>query len=232
MNIPISVAWSEDIALKLYAQSDINDRIVKAANESNYKAKLALTACICEWSLFRLKDLLDIDDAWFRVKAVWAAVVDAHYAKDVRFKLSKGVHHKGDPKGPLEITLAHLGEAAARYKAGNVFLSTAVTKQAVLARYICPNQAAFDTWLSETFKATAAAYPRGVEYDKDAGRYDASAETPVPRAFFDPLADPATDHPAALNAFLQSLDPSTNPYLATPEEMLAAGFTGTPYHYP
>ena len=32
-----------------------------------------------------------------------------------------------------------------------------------------------------------------------------------------------------LNAFLQSLDYNNNPWLCTPEEMLAKGFKGTPY---
>jgi hypothetical protein len=234
LNSKLNFNWSTDIALKLYAQSDLNHHIYQAANESCYKAKLGLAACICEWSLYRLEGFIDLTDAWSRVAAAWAMVVDLHYVtgKDFDFDMSDDTDSKGDPRGPLEVTLAHLRAAINRYKAGDIWLAEAVTKQAVLARHICPNQPAFDAWLSDTFKATATAFPRSVEYDKESEYYDASAETPVPRAFFDPLADPATDHPAALNAFLKSLDPSTNPYLATPEEMLAAGFTGTPYQYP
>jgi hypothetical protein len=228
---PLSFQWSGDIALKMYAQSDLNSNIYRAADASSFKAKMALSVCICEWTLYRLEGTLDLEDSWSRVEAAWALILDSLYSNDLEFDLAKD-KYKLDSRACLGISLAHLAEAAGRYQDGDIWLAEAVTKQAVLARHICPNPKAFDAWLSDTFKATAAAFPRGVEYDKESEYYDASAETPVPRAFFDPLADPATDHPAALNAFLQSLDPSTNPYLATPEEMLAAGFTGTPYQYP
>lgn len=229
---PLTFNWSSSIALKLYAQSDLNMRIYDAANASSFKANLALAVCICEWSLYRLEGFVNLDDAWQRVNAAWCSVVNPTYSKNVRSEMPDDVNVKGDPRGPLAITFAHLYDAVRRSKMGSVFLAKAVMKQAVLARHICPNQAAFDLWLSDVFRATAIAYPRTVEYDKDSEYYDASAEIPVLREFFETLTAPKVNNEVAVNAFLAGLDPSTNPYLASAKEMLEAGYKGTPYQYP
>src|SRR5262249_17385742 len=54
--------------------------------------------------------------------------------------------------------------------------------------------------------------------------------TPVPREALDPGFDYRPEMaPELLDKFLKSLDYTQNPYLSSPEEMIADGFEGTPY---
>jgi hypothetical protein len=53
---------------------------------------------------------------------------------------------------------------------------------------------------------------------------------PVPREILDPDFDYEPEKAEGLLArFLNDLDPNENPYLSPPEEMIKAGFEGTPY---
>jgi hypothetical protein len=54
----------------------------------------------------------------------------------------------------------------------------------------------------------------------------------VLREFFENFTMPVVNADVAINALLANLDPATNPYLATPDEMLDAGYKGIPYLYP
>ena len=225
---PLHYKWNNTITVQRY-DGDDNERLADAIDESSFRAKMALGAVLAEWCVWRFQAHADITDGLLRIEAAWAGVIHPAYSKELKFKLL-AEHSNQQVEGALAVSLAVLGRAFRKYSKGDVWLSGHIMPQAQMARYLAPDAAVFDAWLSNTLRRTAQIFPRGPKYDKKSGVYDASGEKPVPQVFFEPsfqYTEAAAT--AALNAFLQGLDPQANPYLRTPQEMLASGFAGTPY---
>jgi hypothetical protein len=212
---PLKYKWSADIGLKFYASKDANPRLLTALEAVTFRAAMSLGVAITEWGIWRLDGHADLTDALARVEAAWACSIDAAYAKDLKFTLSDGVHEDGDPiHGPLEICLAVLGELCARYSKNSIYIVGSVIRQAQLVRYILPDKAAFDEWLTSSLRRAAKTFPREATYDRKKGVFDPSAELPVPREFFEPGFDYSESaSKAAISGFLKTLDPKKNPYL-------------------
>jgi len=225
---PIKYKWSSDVCTNLY-DGDENVRLYEAIDASSYKAKMAMSAMLAEFVLWRFKDHTDITDGLKRVEAAWASVIHPLYCNDLDFDITTDDDsHKIE--APLRLVLTLLGEASTDYVTGNIYLAQSVMKQAQLARYLIAPKKEFDIWLSDILRRTAKTFPRGTTYDERTEIYDASGEKPVPREFFEPLFR-YTDAAAAnvLTTFLQSLDPKQNSYLRKAADMKAAGFKGKPY---
>ena len=225
---PLKYKWNNDIAMELQ-DGDENKRLVDAIDESSFRAKMALGAVLAEWCVWRFQAHADIADGLRRIEAAWAGVIHPAYSKELEFELLSE-HGEQQVEGALALSLAMLGDSFFKYSTGDVWLSGYIKRQAQMARYLAPDAAVFDEWLSNTLRRTAQIFPRGAKYDKKSRVYDASGEKPVPRVFFEPsfqYTEAAAT--AALNAFLQGLDPQANPYLRTSQEMSASGFAGTPY---
>jgi hypothetical protein len=91
---------------------------------------------------------------------------------------------------------------------------------------------AFDNWLDAALRKGAATFPREVQsYDFEEDFYDFRVERIVPREFFFDPDFEYSDGAAmdVLQKFLDTLDPETNPYLRTADEMKADGYTRSPY---
>lgn len=229
---PINYKWNNDLALKFSAARDQNLRLSDALGSLSVKATIATGIAIAEWIIWRFEGYADLSDALRRIDAAWASVIDPAYTKDLDFELTDedDFHDREIVKGPTEIALDLLGNLSTRYMGASTYVRGPVVRLAMLARHLMPDKKAFDHWLSETLRHAAGAFPANPAFDEDAGTYDASHEKPVPREFFDPSF--AYSEAAAnriLQDFLRTLDPATNPYLRSPEEMKAKGFKGTPY---
>jgi hypothetical protein len=211
MGAPAKYEWNSDLAMDL---DDVeNDRLYDAINETSFRAKMAIAAALTEWIAWRLHGHVDITEALQRVEAAWASVIDPKYTKSLDFQGSADDDTER-VKGPLEAALSHLGDAHEEYVHGSIYLAEPVMKLAMLARHLAPDKKRFDAWLSETLRRTAKTFPRGVQYDEDSERYDASAETPVARDFFEPgskYSDAANQK--AIRQFLENAQAKKNPYL-------------------
>lgn len=226
----IKYKWSNDLAMSFDDAENV--RLYNAIDKSNFKAKMAIGALLTEWIVWRFHGRADLVDAHNRIEAAWASIIDPAYVRGLDFELTDrdDFHDKAIVEGPLEIALDFLAVISSRYIEGSIYLAEPIAKQAMLAQHLMPNKKMFSSWLSDILRRTAKVFPREADYDEGAGIYDASHEKPVPREFFDPefkYTDGAAEK--ALREFLQTLDPGKNPYLRTPEEMKALGFTGTPY---
>jgi hypothetical protein len=229
ISAPIEYEWDSDLGLEFYAAKDQNIRLYRAIDASNFKAKTALATAVTEWIVWRLEGHADVRDAHRRIEAAWASVVHPLYAKDLFVKLTKN-DDTAPVEAPLELALCLLGKIEGRYADGNIYLAAPIVNLSMLAQHLMPNEKDFSNWLSATLRRMAKVFPRGGEYDRESGKYDASGEKPVPREFFDPSFDYSeAAATAAWRVFLESLDPKDNPYLRSREEMTAGGFQGKPY---
>src|SRR3569833_3475296 len=70
---PIKYKWSSDVCTNLY-DGDENVRLYEAIDASSYKAKMAMSAMLAEFVLWRFKDHTDITDGLKRVVVVWVCV--------------------------------------------------------------------------------------------------------------------------------------------------------------
>ena len=92
----------------------------------------------------------------------------------------------------------------------------------MLVDHIAGRHEAFEPWLSESLRRCHEHFP--------ASEDPVEEQRPVPREFFEPSFIWSEDLVVeALKCFVQTLDPTGNPYLRSAEEMLAAGFDGSPY---
>jgi hypothetical protein len=92
---------------------------------------------------------------------------------------------------------------------------------AFLTLHVVPDPKPFKDWRRFAIGRLATLYP--LDKENRLG-------PPVPREALDPELDYKPEMaPQLLSKFLQSLDPSTNPYLRPATEMIADGFDGTPY---
>lgn len=209
---PVTYSWDSDIGLNLFASKDKNPRLYVAIDEADFRSKMGLGMAITEWVVWRLSGLTDVTDALLRVEAGWTSLTRPALAPKLRFDLTDD--HVDDPiLGPLEQVQCNLGALAHRYATGYIYLAEVVVRQATLARHVMPDKKVFDGWLSSLLRSLASARPRGPEYDESSEVYDYSHEAPVSRDAFGDTFQPAFATAVAQEAFLQSLDPATNPYL-------------------
>jgi hypothetical protein len=230
---PISYKWSDKIACHFDEME--NPKLIRAVDQSNFKAKMAIGAMITELVMWRYDGQAEISDGLKRAEAAWACAIDRYYSKDLSLDLSGDFFQDEQPiEGPIECALDYLETIYNRYTTGEVYLADAVTTLIFVAFHCFPNKKKFSAWLSETLRHTAKVFPVGIDEDEfyDLESYDCSHEKPCFRAFFEPGFEYAEESAReAINRFLQSLNPNDNPYLRTPEEMKAAGFSGIPYTY-
>ena len=226
---PIKHKWSDDIA------GDIDDtenvRLYRAIDLSSFRAKMAIGAFLAELTVWRFHGLLDISDGLLRVEAAWSAVIDPEYVNDLDFEVMSD-HDTQPVEAAYQSALYYLGETSADYFGKNIFLAEAVTKQAALARHVFPDKKQFDLLLTEILRRIAADFPRTTEYDEETELYDASAESPIPRAYFDrSFTCNSANLKGGVSDFLRGLDFKHNPYLRSPEQMAQHGFVGVAYQF-
>ncbi|NJK32785.1 MAG: hypothetical protein HC927_10455 [Deltaproteobacteria bacterium] len=234
---PIDFEWEEGNTRQYY-HDRTSDQLSAKIRPISPRGKLALSAAIAEWVIWRLDGLAAFDDARDYVAAAWAAVIDSRYL------LEWGLPDDVEPAGPAlepQWIAAHLLDdvfEVGERRAPNTYQ---VNYLAFLAQHVVGSHPAYKRWLAaamERLVELSPISPATREFYKTT--YHTKAEVdgfewgaPVPRAALDTTRDyDVAQVPADLDAYLRSLDPASNPFLATPEALLDEGFEGTPYTYP
>jgi hypothetical protein len=183
-------------------------------------ATLAIGIAFTEWTVWRLRPYSDFEAPLHVVEAAWAATIDIRYYK------IPTIAQFQERKGPIDGVLRAAKDLIEQLlRAFNTPSKQNVPGETVypyfLARHVMPDKKPFDAWLKATLQRSQHLYPFN-EHD--------ITGPPVPRQAMDPTLNFTTEQtPQLLADYLQNLDPTTNPYLRTPDELLATGFNGTPY---
>jgi hypothetical protein len=221
---PIQYKWSEKKAYEYVAVMDGKSRLFLAIEKSLARAQYAVGLAAAEWSVRRLEHLADVSDCIHRIEAAWAKISDPCYGKPLKFRMAPGLFSKlPEVDGPLKIATVLVFSLDSRIQDRDRPIAETSTNQVNLARFVVPNPKAFDGWLKQVL-------PRVAKYFPNAGDPYIETDLPVVRELCDPDFDYTPEAvEKARKAFLASLDWKTNPYLNSPAEMKALGFTGAPY---
>ena len=222
----ITYQWSEKDTDSIFERE--NPKLEDALNKTHFKGNMAIGVAVAEWVLWRLDGHVDLKDAWNRIEAAWASVIDPLYTKEVGDLNGEG---RGVKEGPINSALDELNETYFMYQKSDPNIAENAVILILIARHVCPEKKIFDSWLSETLRRLSNQFPMDLTYyDESSDTYDNSYEKPVPREFFDPQLDfVESDSIKLLNNYLKGLNPADNPYLSKSEEMISRGFKGKPY---
>jgi len=238
-NSQSEIRWDKDCHRRFNNLLIENDRLFNVLEKVSYKAVIGLAATLTELIQQKSEKLFThINTAKEfapKIESLWVGAIDPHYLKTSEY----GWKYFDENKTLLTPYAANwfvLGLMVYQYIESSFSIHRYLINLSMLARHLTTNKKLFDKWLSETLRKTAEVFPCTYDYadlnlDDVNARYDCSDDASVPREFFfDPefkYSEEATKH--VLNTFLRSLDYNNNPWLCTPEEMLAKGFKGTPY---
>ena len=219
--------WDEWNVIDAYQPADSGLMARMAA--LSHRANVAMCTAQAEWVVWRYERLSDDVTPHQVIEAMWASVIHTAYARYTEFNDDAW---RGVVRGPMRIALAIVidlvwGVRTATPGENAAWLSN-------LTERVLPAAGEFLQWREGCLRRLQQHFPEPVE-NQDIVFSDEYDMGPwVPREAFDLTRE---FHPAQtrtyLERFLRTLDPSANPFLHTPEEMLAfPDFGDTPYVLP
>ena len=221
-SLPVDYAWDSVIFNTFWSSNDESSpRLAAAINPINSRAAYALGVALSEWIVARVEGHTDTKDGLLRIEAAWAAVSDWRYAKLPAPPPNASTAAK-EFVSPLRLAMKLIARDHELYAVSSLDVNSKTQGLAMLADHVVGRHTRFEPWLSESLR-------RCHEHYLDVG-VPVEAQRPVPKEFFAPgfvWRDGIAEE--SLARFLQTLDPARNPYLRSPEDMLAAGFNGAPY---
>lgn len=220
--VPTSFDWDTTVFNSFWATNyESNPRLGRALELSSTRAAFTLGFICCQWIIAHLEKHTDTSDALLRMEAANAAIFDFRYAKLTQ-PLATGPSNAKNFSEPLRLAmklLAYHHEILLNKKGSGRSKTLAL---AMLAAHVTGNHSAFSTWLSDSLRRCAEAYP--------CTEPPFEQEECVPPEFFEPGFLPSNlDINTLQTSFTTSLNPDANPYLSHPIDMQKAGFTGSPY---
>ena len=218
--LPVDYEWDDDIFAAFWECNDEdNPRLAEALELISIRAAFALGVACSEWVVARVEGHTDITDALLRIEAAWAATIDQRYAK---------LPPPSEPSvpsqyaSPLHLAMKLLSYAHERFTSEAEEVSASAQGLVMMVDHIAGRHQVFEPWLSESLRRCNECFP--------ASEVPVEQEQPVPKELFEPDFDCRENLvQEALRRFIQTLDPARNPYLCSAEEMLTAGFEGSPY---
>lgn len=219
---PVKHPWDDREKVDYYGNESplLQNKIARLTR----RAAVAIAAGFAGWVAFRFSKLSDDPMLQRFLDAAWAGIVDWRY-----INLQAGPRNtlsskdwQGPVRGPIFSTAVLLQNTL---ESGRRETPCAAHASYVsnLAEHVLSKPAPFKAWRKVIID----------RLDRFHG-YNPEDRTglPVPREVLDPDYDYDPKGDAELiRAFLKGLDPSKNPFLVAPDEMIKAGFQGKPYSY-
>jgi hypothetical protein len=213
---PIRYEWKSSTRDDLLVD---HPRLTDRMTGISYRGMLAFSLGSAEWVIWRLRPQLPDKIPFQVIEAAWAATIDWTYLKSLDVP-DWAEDLPATIGGPLELTFWLLQRAFVQARRSEPFWQSSASLSE-LALHVVDKPETFKEWRRFVIDRLTRLHPKSKEN---------RLGTPVPREALDPGFDydPAAA-PELLARFLRTLDYTQNPYLSSPEEMIAEGFKGTPY---
>lgn len=236
---PVAFAWSQGDAMS--ALGSRNTAVENKLGDLSFRALLGLSASLGEWMHRRFVALHDDHELLLLTEAIWAASIDFRYLNSDALTFPRA---DDDPvRGPIQEAKRLLRRSSEIFVEVDYGLVRYVRGFSSVVNYVQPGNKSYQKWLKAvvarlaTESAPSARDSAALDADQTQveplGCVDAIWGTPLPREAFDPAFDLAAhDRAALIDALLGQIAARPNPFLRTPAELLAAGFSGTPYRHP
>jgi hypothetical protein len=204
--------------------------VLDAADALCTRAQMVLCVGLYEWVRWRF-DGLHADPVPAQIaEAAWCATVDPRYM--TWFELDRAAW-SGPVGGPLWCAATWLHPALTQGDERPQEIADGLDYLTRLAQHVVPQPERLDAWLKAVLPRLAALFPATAPelFEDLFERRTGERRGPLigPQAL-----DPTTPYDAgagraSVATLLARAHPGDNPFLASPGEMLEAGFDGTPY---
>ncbi len=218
---PIKFRQSEDLLSDAMMRSD--PKVAGWSRACTNQAQLALSAALVEWIAWRLQGPWEVGILHQFAESLWAAQINPLYPKDLHPPRPK----KKDIASHYIWNVWNTGNAQRRIVAKGEAKHAKNVMLASIARAVAPKKKDISNWIMDALKRLYELYP--VEKALRDKRSECNGSS-VPREALDLSTQFDPEKTAEyLEALRKNLDPATNPFLASAEEMKTAGFEGEPY---
>jgi len=220
--------WGRAVRIAIYSD-EYSAKLFDAICACAYRPSFALGIAAAEWTVARFAGQTDVADVRNRLEAGWVCAIEPAHVRDLRWRFSENVETPTNRiNGPMEVLCALLAKMQRHLRRRDPDVLEPVGRQILLARHVLPENSGFEKWLVESLKRLARQFPG--DQGPDGLNFERFLGEAVPREFFEYgfTYSPAESN-KLLQAFLASVKPGENPYLIPADEMLAAGYKGTPY---
>ena len=205
-------------------------RVVRSALRIEPRARMALAVALTEWIVWRFDGLHGRTQPPAFLEVAWCATADPRY---MRFFEVPRTDWMGPVEGPLWFAITHLRHALSVGVDFPRDLFDGLSFLARLAAYVQPTPAPLAAWLPPVLDRLETTFPLTPDDPlADLFSRDPSSRMGpwVAREVFDPTRTPDRDAGRLfLQGVLDTARQERNPFLATPDELRDARFTGTPY---
>ncbi len=204
--------------------------VVRTALRIEPRARMALAVALAEWIVWRFDGLHGRTQPAAFLEAAWCSTADPRY---LRFFEVPRAEWMGPVEGPLWCTMTHLRHALSVGVDFPRDLYDGLSYLARLAAYVQPTPMPLTAWLPPVLDRLETIFPLTPDDPlADLFSRDPSSRMGlwVAREVFDPTRTPDNDAGRLfLQGVLDTARQERNPFLATPDELLDARFTGAPY---
>ncbi len=184
-----------------------------------------LTIAMAEWVIFRLARFDDDPQSLQILEAAWCANIDRHYSEG--FELSRR-DWLGPIRAPMMVAIDILHATLYESLEGPDKPIEGPCLMSNLVEHVCDVEEEFQLWRNQCIDRLREYYIAPAPLDDLYGKLTEGII--IPKEAFDPEFEFNPDTSIDLaRRFLQSIDHTTNSFLCSPQEMLEAGFKGTPY---
>lgn len=215
---PIRHDWSESVEESITCPDPRLDQRIRVIA---YRAVVGLSLGSLEWVVWRLSKHINDPVAFQVIQATWAGIIDWRYLEWLNLPPQDWEEELPWPiGGPLAMAFSLLGEIVSQISHGQPDTGEAASILE-LPLYVLNDPEPYKEWRRFAIRRLTEVHPI-----KHADLFG----VPVPREALDPSCDYKSELAGQLlSAYLQGLDHTKNPYLRSPEEMIAVGFEETPY---
>lgn len=203
------------------AEEPIDEGLASRLSQLSLRAVVAFTVGTAEWIVYRYKTLRDISLPLLYLEASWARTLDFRYGSVSWEDFTNDREWSGPVNGPIGIAMSRVMYAISEAEDyGSPELRACWISN--LARYVLEDDGSYSAWADQVLTRLNSIYERSSN--------DVLGEV-IPREAIDPafLQFAVSQTEGLINGFLASLNYRSNPFLNTPEKMIADGFEGMPY---